>query len=253
MNSRRTTTLLSTILLVLLGLAAAGLSVLALTQHSSTIPVKAAPSTSPTDTSTSQSEPTEPVPTSQLSPSPQSSVGDDAPVKSGISVVILGDSHSSSDAPGVWVEKVAEELGWGTVDNYSSQGRGYTARPSTCDISVCSNFIGTIPAVVEKEPDVLVTLGGTADGDQDLSDVAAEYYAALREALPDVKLIAVSPVTSEDEAPYFLRLHSQTIRAGVEAVGGAFVDVGQPGIGDGDQLSEAAQDAVAQAIIAELS
>ncbi len=179
---------------------------------------------------------------------------DPEPTSSGdSSVVILGDMHSSAGAPNLWTQRVAEELGWSSVINLSDQGRGYIKAPSSCDMSVCSNFVGTIPAVVEQDPDVVVTFGGMADGDQDLSAAAQEYYSALRAALPDAELIAVSPVTSEEQAPYFLSMHDKTIRAGVESVGGTFIDVGRPGVGDGEQLSPESQDEIAQAIIEELS
>ncbi|MGO1383676.1 MAG: hypothetical protein ACTHU1_02640 [Arachnia sp.] len=106
--------------------------------------------------------------------------------------------------------------------------------------------------MVAEDPDVVVTFGGIADGDQDLSDAAGQYFAALRAALPDAELIAISPVTSEEPAPYFLNLHDQTIRAAVEAVGGTFIDVERPGVGDGEQLSAESQGEIADAIIAAL-
>lgn len=168
-------------------------------------------------------------------------------------VVILGDQHSAMDADGVWVDKVAGALDWAPVVNLSSAGRGYLSKPASCDLKVCANFEGTIAAAVAEKPDVVVTFGGWEDGDYDLTDASTKYFAALRKALPDAQLVAISPVTSQDQAEYFLQLHSKTIRTAVEAVGGTFIDVGQPGVGDGDQLSAAAQEDVAEAIIAKLS
>ncbi|WP_147454009.1 SGNH/GDSL hydrolase family protein [Tessaracoccus antarcticus] len=139
------------------------------------------------------------------------------------------------------------------MTNLSTPGRGYLKKPASCEIAVCANFEGTIPAIVAATPDVVVTFGGAADGDRDLSDAAREYYAALREALPDAEIIAISPVTSEDEAAYWLTMHKRTIRTAVEAVDGTFIDVGQPGVGDGEYLSAAAQAEIAATVIKELS
>ena len=113
-------------------------------------------------------------------------------------------------------------------------------------------FVGTVSTIAEAEPDVVVTFGGNADGDYSLADAAGEYFAALRQALPEAAIVALSPVTTEDPAPYFLTLHSRTIRAGVEAVDGTFVDVGQPGVGDGETLSGEAQAEIAQQVIDQL-
>lgn len=252
MSSRRPNSVLSMVSLTLLALVAAGLSVAALLQNQTTTAVEVSPSTAASATPTSSPTMQETVTQSAPSETVESTLVDSQPPPSGSIAVILGDRHSTTDIPNLWTQSVSEELGWSSVINLSSLGRGYIQEPLFCNTSQCSNFEGTIPAVVEQDPDVVVTFGGMADGDQDLSDAAAEYFTALREALPEAELIAISPVTSEDEAPYFLRLHDKTIRAGVEAVGGRFIDVGRPGVGDGDQLSPAAQDEVAQAIIAEL-
>ncbi|MHA6512276.1 hypothetical protein [Tessaracoccus sp. Z1128] len=108
------------------------------------------------------------------------------------------------------------------------------------------------PAIAEAEPDVVVTFGGTSDGDYSLADPATKYFDALRQALPDAELVAISPVTTEGSVPYFLTLHGRTIRAAVEAVDGTFVNVGQPGAGDGETLSGEAQAEIAQKVVDQL-
>ena len=253
MSSRSPYNLLSTVGLVVLTVAAAGLSVAALTQERGVQSAEAQPNPPVLATLTASPSPLKSATQSEFSPSPKSTVGDINAPESGRTVVIIGDGYSAHDAPNAWMESVSAELGWSSVTNLSAQGRGYIQEPSFCNVSQCANFEGTIPAVVEQDPDVVVTFGGTADGDQDLSDAAGAYFTALRAALPETELIAVSPITSEDEEPYFLRLHDQTIRAGVEAAGGTFIDVGRPGVGDGEDLSASSQQEVARTIIAELS
>ena len=170
-----------------------------------------------------------------------------------VTVVIVGDSSSVGAPAQTWVGPAAEKLGWTNMVNLSSPGRGYIAAPRSCEFTPCANFVGTLPLVKEVQPDVVVTFGGTADGDFSLKAPAASYFQALRAAFPDAELVAISPVTTDAQAPYWLTLHSQTIRAGVQGVGGTFVDVGQPGLGNGGTLSPEAHAAIAQKIIDRLT
>lgn len=258
MKSLRDVSKLSAIGLILLGLTAVVLSALALTRFR---PVEAAPAPQPSRpvassaaSSTAAAPSPSVVPSSSApvaSPSPSVTISSPAPA-TGPAVVVLGDSFSLGEPSDTWVGTAAEELGWGPVTNLSSAGRGYITVPRSCDFEPCATFAGTISAIAETEPDIVVTFGGTADGDYSLAEPAAEYFAALREALPGAELVALSPVTTEDPAPYFLTLHSRTIRAGVEAVDGTFVDLGQPGAGDGDTLSGEAHAEIAQLVVDQL-
>ena len=110
-----------------------------------------------------------------------------------------------------------------------------------------------VALLTREQPDIVVTFGGTADGDYSLRDSSSDYFVALRAALPDAELVAINPVTTGDDAPYWLTLHLQTIQAAVEAVDGTFVDVGQPGVGDGDSLSTEAHAAIAESVTRTLS
>ena len=172
---------------------------------------------------------------------------------SGDSIVVIGDEHSSVSNTQGWVNSVAEDLHWDSVIILSSPGSGYITSPATCDSTSCSNFPDTIALAVNHDPDMIITFGGAADGDQDLASATAKYFAALHQAAPDAKLVAISPVTPADATPYWLGMHNRTIRAGVEAVGGTFIDVGQPGLGDGDGLSPESQAEIAKAITQALS
>lgn len=167
-------------------------------------------------------------------------------------MVVIGDSFSVGEPSETWVGTAAEELGWGRVINLSSPGRGYLTAPRSCDFEPCAEFAGSLGLIAEREPDIVVTFGGTADGDYSLADAAAEYFNELRKALPEAELVAISPITTDESAPYFLTLHGRTIRAGTEAVDGTFVDLGQPGLGDGDELSAEAHTEIAAQIVARL-
>lgn len=152
-----------------------------------------------------------------------------------------------------WVTAAAEDLGWGEVINLASPGRGYLTAPRSCDFEPCARFGGSVEAIVGAQPDIVVTMGGTADGDYALDDAPTRYFQALREALPEADLVAINPVTGDSPAPYWLTLHAQNIRTAVEAVDGTFVNVGQPGAGDGDTLTQETQDEIARAVVEALS
>ena len=100
---------------------------------------------------------------------------------------------------------------------------------------------------------MVVTFGGTADGDFSLEQPAATYYRELRSALPDADIVAISPITTDAKAPYWLTLHAKSIRTGVTAVGGTFVDIGQPALGGSEPLSAQAHAAIARQVIDRLS
>lgn len=237
--------------LVLLGLAAVMLSLAALTRFGGTEAEPAPTTDGAAATAPSSASPTpSPSPTASVSASPETVTP--LPVPDGPKAVIVGDSYSveGSDA---WIGEAAAELAWGEVVNLSSPGRGYITVPRECGFEPCATFEGTIPVIVAAEPDIVVTFGGTADGDYSLRDSSSEYFAALRASLPATELVALNPVTTGDDAPYWLDMHLQTIWASVEAVNGTFVDVGQPGLGDGESLSADAHTAIAESVIRTLS
>ncbi|MDO5677046.1 MAG: SGNH/GDSL hydrolase family protein [Propionibacteriaceae bacterium] len=166
--------------------------------------------------------------------------------------VVIGDRYSMGDGGQTWVNLIATDLGW-EITNLASQGRGYIVRPDSCHFDPCATFEGSIGAVTAAKPDLVVTFGGTADGDQDLRGASAYYFEALRDALPDARLVGISPITTNDEWPHYLTMHANSVKAAVEAVDGIFVDARRVGLGDGETLSAESQQKIADAVIAALS
>lgn len=257
MRAPRDTSKLSVVAIVALAILAIALSGAALLSNRS---VPAEPAATPPGPSTPEaSDPassTAPGNTETGATEPGTTQpGEDpaAPTGGAGVVVVIGDSYSIGDPSTTWVGQAATGLGWGEVVNLSSPGRGYVAMPRSCDFDPCAPFGGSVGAIADAGPDVVVTFGGTADGDYGLTEPATAYFEALREALPDAELVAIAPVTTEDAAEYWLTMHAQTIGAAVESVGGTLVQPGQPGLGDGDSLSSEAQAEIAAAVVAELS
>lgn len=243
---------LSIIGLVVLALLAGALSLAALRLPSPTMTALQQPAVSPTTASTDQASTpvaSEPIVTPSSAPSPTATpTTTESPSTDATTVLVIGDRYSLADAPDSWVDAAADELGW-KIMNFASRQRGYLSDATDCDVEPCSSFTGTVDAIADRKPDMVITFGGTADGDQDLSEAAAAYFEDLRAALPDAELVAVAPVTTDDEWPYYLTMHARSIRAAVEAVDGTFIDSKRIGLGDGEELSEESQRELAKVII----
>lgn len=170
-------------------------------------------------------------------------------IESGPAIAVVGDSNSIGGPADTWAGLVGDELAWENVTNLSAPGRGYISTPRSCDDSPCAPFSGTVEAVAENNPDIVIIFGGVADGDVPITETAAETFADLRSALPEAEIIAISPVYSEETVPNWAPLHAASIQAGVEAAGGTYIDVGQPSLGDGETMSAEAHAEIARIVI----
>lgn len=169
-------------------------------------------------------------------------------------VVIIGDSYSIGDPTTTWAGPATQRLGWANVTNLSAPGRGFIAQPRDCDPNVpCTPFGGAIEAIAAEKPNLVITFGGVADGDVSISAPSADYFTALRAALPDAKLVTLSTITTDPQVPYWVTLHGRSLREATESVGGVYIDLGQLGVGDGATLSPETQAAIAQSVADQLA
>lgn len=252
MNEQKVT-VLGTAVTILLGLIAIALSVAAVLQYRgepSGAPLPAVPASTPgAATGTPSGVPSASASASgSASPSPSGSAS-----PGGATVVVIGDAASVGDPQATWIGPTADALGWGEVVNLSAAGRGYLKQPKSCAVQRCENeFALSIPEVKRLSPQVIVTFGGAVDGDYNIRDAAGSYYRALRAAAPNAKIVALSPVTSQDTAPFWLTLHGRAISAEATAAGGTMVELGQPGLGDGATLSPDAQREISRLVVEKL-
>lgn len=166
------------------------------------------------------------TPTSPKTPTPTASAVQKA--------VFLGDGFTAAGATGKsWATLVSQSKGWQET-NLSVAGMGYLATPASCPQPPCSNFAGMVSKVVASKPTVVVVAGGNADGDQDVAPAATSLFKALRAALPDARIIAVSPLSGYSAAPSWLKAHGPSIKAAVTSVQGEYLDLGQPLTGKPD-------------------
>lgn len=178
-------------------------------------------------------------------------VGGEVPVGSRVSVV--GDSivRGYGLEPGAaWPALVGDALGW-TVTNLGCDGGGFV-RPG-----VCGEPIGDrADDIAETEPDVVIVVASSNDLGTASAEVAAAIppaVAAIVEAVPSARLIALDSVWGPDPRPADLDAYDRALIDAVVAAGGDALEYPDPLRADGllaaDGLhpTEAGQQALAEA------
>lgn len=213
--------------LVALGIAALVLSILAFRSVAPRVPTQGPVELQPS-TSTAQPSATArtPAPSTSATPSPSTSAQPAPKV-----AVFLGDEFTVTSQGTSWVDTVAAKMGW-DGRNLAVAGMGYRVAPATCPTKPCTAFEGQIGRIAKLNPSVVVIAGGNADGDYDISPLVTSFYSKLKGSLPKARIIAVSPLWSgATTPPFWLTLHGRNIKAAATAVGGSYLDIGQPLVG----------------------
>ncbi|GAA5193129.1 hypothetical protein GCM10023346_17010 [Arthrobacter gyeryongensis] len=111
----------------------------------------------------------------------------------GTTVAFIGDSYTPGTGAGNpanrWTTKLSVDMSWSEV-NLGKGGTGYFNAGSSV------NYRGVIPDAVSSKPAIVLVAGGGNDlgfGVQRFGPSVDAFYAALRKALPDAKIVAVSP------------------------------------------------------------
>lgn len=180
-------------------------------------PVATPPAPQPSPSSRSSSSPV-------ASPSSTPSTG--TPV-----AAFLGDSYSLGQGGGGtnWTTLVAAAAGWKEA-NLARGGTGYTKGSSgaTCDLSYCPSYQEMIPAVAAAHPAVVVVSGGRNDGASYDRAAIKSFYSSLRAAVPQARIVAISPLWDAQPVPGWLGVLAGDVRYSVAIVGGEYADIGQP-------------------------
>lgn len=160
-------------------------------------------------------------------------------------VAFLGDSYTvgvgSSGPSKTWSARIAKQAEW-TERNFGQGGTGYVtdAGKEACGQGSCPRYSGQVDELVDVKPDIVVISGGVNDlwaksGTFDRG--AARVFNAVRKRLPDVKIVAISPVYYSSPVPGAFKSMSASIERHTEAVGGIYVDIGQPLVGGSSVLA----------------
>ncbi|MFC8037812.1 SGNH/GDSL hydrolase family protein [Paenarthrobacter sp. NPDC057355] len=153
--------------------------------------------------------------------------------------VFIGDSYTqgvgASSSPNKWVEVLAAESNLAYV-NLGKGGTGYvsTSGPSGCGLSFCPAYKAMVQqGLAEKDVTYFVVSGGQNDFDDFKKDPAAvtaaidDVYQTIRNALPNVKIIAVGPSTPWGIDPMVLGV-DKAVQAASAKVGATYVSLIDP-------------------------
>lgn len=185
-----------------------------------------------------------------------------------VTVAFIGDSYTqgagASHPDRRFTSVLSRTQGW-AESNFGFGGTGYdTALDGSraevaCGQSICPPYGAALAQVASAAPDLLIVSGGrndsAASGDAGYDDVVAQFYRDAQAAAPGARIVALSPLWDDDPAPASLANIVTAVQAGVEAVGGTYIDIGQPlkghpemVIDDGVHPNDAGHAAIAAAV-----
>jgi acyl-CoA thioesterase I len=143
-------------------------------------------------------------------------------------VVAIGDSimegHGLS-ANQAWVASIAKQDGW-QLTNLASDGSGFVKVGNKGD-----TFADQARAAIAMHPSVVVVSGSSNDLGESNADLSAATTATLkmiRLALPTARIIAVSAVWGATKLPAQMTAINNQVKSAVAAVGGEYLNIGQP-------------------------
>ncbi|MEA9987032.1 SGNH/GDSL hydrolase family protein [Subtercola sp. RTI3] len=164
----------------------------------------------------------ESVPVSAFGSAPRSVPG------SGAVVVAIGDSIMDGhglDGGESWPDLVSPTQSW-TLTNLSTDGSGFLMAGAEGN-----TFQAQADVAESLNPDVVIVSSSSNDLGLDSSDLAAatrSTFTSLRAALPTTRIIALSAFWGDTEVPAELQQIDEGVRSAALAVGGTYVDIGQP-------------------------
>ncbi|MGR0159146.1 SGNH/GDSL hydrolase family protein [Paenarthrobacter nitroguajacolicus] len=165
-------------------------------------------------------------------------------------VAVIGDSYASgsgaaSQSQG-WVQQMARNQAW-QLENFARGGTGYVAgtkdpvkAKDACNREACPTYGEMISSAKTFAPEVVIVSGGRNDYgvDPETEDSAIRaFYTTLRQELPNAKIVAFSPLWDDDSAPATIPVIASVVQESVTAVGGIYLDSGQPLQGRPDLLA----------------
>ena len=164
-----------------------------------------------------------PAPTLLSSPTP-TSTSTSAPV----TAAAIGDSIAIGNgvpAEDAWPLLVADRFGW-TLSDFAESAAGFTVKGLNTH-----TFDDQVSAVIRLRPQI-VLIGGTRNdvfaSTQGLKAAATAALQRLRTALPHARIIGVGPLWGSDQPPAQIAVIDKTVKEAVLAVGGSWVELGQP-------------------------
>lgn len=191
-----------------------------------------------------------------------------APAGSNTKVYILGDSYSrdsgATDPQHDNMNLLAAHYGW-SLENLAVGGVGYGMSiegdnsQGECGEDRCPSYLEQIAEIPASAQRILVN-GGKNEVNVDETDSDAHidtFYALLRAAHPSADIVATSPIWQTNDEPDSMVHMRERVQHDVQAIGGHYLDIGQPLVSapdllyeDGEHPNDAGHVAVADAMIA---
>jgi len=167
-------------------------------------------------------------------PLPNSSAASSAPALP--VVAFLGDTYAAGGGATSrtmrWSSLVATDFGW-TEQNFGIGSTGYSTGGT---LPGGTPYTARVAALVATSPSIVIVVGGRAD--VDVNNQAAQIkaavtatFTALRAGLPTATIVAESPLWASTKPPAMLAQVAADVKAAVTAVGGRYLDIGQPLVG----------------------
>jgi acyl-CoA thioesterase-1 len=150
--------------------------------------------------------------------------------------VAIGDSimdgHGMTEAQS-YPALLADSEGW-TLDNLSSDGTGYVT------LGVDDNtFQAQADAAVALNPAIVLIAGSSNDLGQDnaaLNTAETQLISTIATKLPNAQIIALNTFWGDTAVPAQLLTIDSQVQTAVAAVGGDYIDIGQPLAGRPDLM-----------------
>jgi len=144
-------------------------------------------------------------------------------------VVAIGDSIMAGyglDTGQDWPTMMAAQSGAG-VTNLACSGAGFIA------VGSCgTDFAGLIDQAAQAEPTIVIVQGSDNDGDETdkaIDSATTDTVTAIHEAMPDALIVGLSTLWDPPRTePHEITASSTAVQDAVEAVGGIYIDIGQP-------------------------
>lgn len=154
----------------------------------------------------------------------------------GPTVVAIGDSIMEGhglDASQAWPALLAASDGW-QLTSLASDGSGFVTMGDNRD-----TFADQLKVAETLHPDLIILSGSSNDLGVDNSVLAHETATTIdqiRAALPHVQVLAVSTVWGDTSVPDQISSIDADVRRAIAAIGGSYVNIGQPLSGRSDLM-----------------
>lgn len=153
-------------------------------------------------------------------------------------VAFLGDSFTAGTGGSTrgdrWTTMLSRENRWIEL-NYGYGGTNYATAGT---LKGGRAYVDRLTDLIISQPDiVIVSSAGNNVTDDQTAGIEATFRE-LREEVPVARIIATSPYYRADDFPKALVDFGDDVRAGVEAVGGEYLDIGHPLKGHPEAMDE---------------